>query len=273
MLTFRENGHEYKSLPGGKDIKWTSVTSLISKYKPPFDSKKQSKKSSKNENSKWFGMEPSLIEEIWEKERNRSTTLGTWYHNKRENELYEAESLVRGGLTLPVMKTISQGDLKMDPPQKLVPGIYPEHLVYLASAGICGQVDYTDVMNGVLNIADYKTNKEIKTSGYMNPFTGETKKMLGVLSHLDDCNLVHYQLQMSLYLYMMLRHNPKLKPGLLRIIHVTFKKEKDDKYGMPVTLYNELGEPVVEKSVNYDVPYLEEEAKAIINEHKILQAL
>jgi hypothetical protein len=38
--------------------------------------------------------------------------------------------------------------LKIAPNQKLDPGVYPEHMVYLKSAGICGQSDLVEVVNG-----------------------------------------------------------------------------------------------------------------------------
>ena len=35
-------------------------------------------------------------------------------------------------------------------------------LVYLKSARLCGQADLVEIVNGYINITDYKTNKEIK---------------------------------------------------------------------------------------------------------------
>ena len=31
------------------------------------------------------------------------------------------------------------------------------------------------------------------------------------VNHLDDCNLNHYNLQLSIYAYIIKKHNPKLK--------------------------------------------------------------
>ena len=46
-LKFIEEGHVYESTDDEK-IKWTSVTSLVAKFKPKFDRDGQAKKSSKN---------------------------------------------------------------------------------------------------------------------------------------------------------------------------------------------------------------------------------
>ena len=45
-LKFIEEGHVYESTTEEK-IKWTSVTSLVGKFKPKFDRDGQAKKSSK----------------------------------------------------------------------------------------------------------------------------------------------------------------------------------------------------------------------------------
>ena len=91
-LIFNEEDHSYISLDGS-EIKWTSVTSLISKFKKKFDAKKVSIKVSKNKKSKWYNIEPEKIREIWKKESNRATTLGTFYHNQREADLCSLASI------------------------------------------------------------------------------------------------------------------------------------------------------------------------------------
>ena len=70
---------------------------------------------------------------------------------------------------------------------------------------------------------------------------------------------------MSIYMYIILKHNPKLKPGKLTLQHIIFEKQSEDKYGYPITKYNENGDPVVKKVVTYEVPYLKEEVLAMIN--------
>jgi hypothetical protein len=208
ILKFYPDKHKYTSEDG---IDWLSVTSLISNFKQPFDADAIALKSSKNKKSKWYGMTPEEIKEAWKAEAKRATDLGTWYHNCREQDICEFQTIERQGVTVPIFKPVEIDHIKHSPNQKLVDGVYPEHMVYLKSAGICGQSDLVEVINGVVNITDYKTNKEIKVEGFTN-WEGVTQKMAHPVSHLDDCHLNHYALQLSMYMFIILKHNPKLRP-------------------------------------------------------------
>ena len=114
---------------------------------------------------------------------------------------------------------------------------------------------------------DYKTNKEIKRESYTN-WEGISDKMLDPVGHLDDCNLNHYNIQLSLYMYIILKHNPKLKAGKLIIEHIQFKEAGKDAYDNRVVYYDEFGEPQVDKIVHYELPYLKTEVISIINHMK-----
>jgi len=266
-VIFKEEGHSYESIDENLDkdnIEWTSVTSFISKFKPKFDAKAQAKKSSKNKRSKWYGLKPKEIIDIWDNETDRAIKLGNWYHNQREENILDFSTIEREGVEVPIIRPIVDGTgVKIAPVQKLEEGVYPEHFAYLKSAAICGQADLVTVVNGKIHIIDYKTNKEIKEKGYTN-WEGITSKMYKPLSHLDDCNLSHYNIQLSLYMYIMLKHNPKLKAGKLIIQHVTFKKKGVDKYGYPITEYDAQGEPVLKNLKMYELPYLRREVRALI---------
>jgi hypothetical protein len=273
MIVFNANDHSYKSIDDS-NIDWISVTTLVSHFKKPFDAKKTAEKVTKNKNSKWFGIDPVLIQQIWTNEGDRSTTLGTWYHNQREDDLCSLASIEREGITVPVFKPTELKDgVKIAPVQKLEPGVYPEHMVYLRSAGICGQSDLVEVVNGKVNIIDYKTNKEIKKESYVN-WEGISDKMAPPIDNLDDCNFYHYALQLSIYMYIILKHNPKLKPGRIIIHHIVFEVEREDNWGYPVTKKDENGDPVLKEVIPIAVPYLVDEVMAIIhylsdNRHKL----
>jgi hypothetical protein len=137
-------------------------------------------------------------------------------------------------------------------------------MVYLKSAGICGQSDLVEVVNSKVNIIDYKTNKEIKTESFKN-WEGISDKMSHPISHLDDCNFNHYALQLSIYMYIILKHNRKLKPGKIYIHHVLFEIEGTDEYGYPITKYSSNGDPVIKEVIQMEVPYLADEVISIIN--------
>jgi hypothetical protein len=264
MIVFNAQDHSYRSL-NDDSIDWISVTTLVSHFKTPFDAKKIAAKVSKSKKSKWSGIEPEIIQQIWENEANRSTTLGTWYHNQRETDLCSLASIEREGVTVPVFKPSGENNgIRVAPVQKLEPGIYPEHMVYLRSAGICGQSDLVEVVNGKVNIIDYKTNKEIKKESYVD-WEGKSAKMMSPVDSLDDCHFYHYALQLSIYMYIILKHNPKLKPGKIFIHHVVFEVEGEDQWGYPISKKNENGEPIVKEVTPILMPYLSEEVISIIH--------
>jgi hypothetical protein len=273
-IVFNASDHSYKSIDGAEGIDWISVTTIISSLKKGFDAKAVAAKVSKNKRSKWFGVDPKDIESIWKNEADRATTLGTYYHNQREDDLCSLASIEREGVIIPIIAPSGETDgIRYAPSQKLDAGIYPEHMVYLKSAGICGQSDLVEVVNGKVNIIDYKTNKEIKTEAFTN-WEGVSEKMLDPVSHLDDCNFNHYALQLSIYMYVILKHNPKLKPGRIFIHHITFEQEGEDKWGYPIAKLDNEGNPIVKEVIPMSVPYLIDEVISIMhflqnNKHKI----
>jgi hypothetical protein len=267
-IQFTAADHKYQSINQDEKINWISVTSVISLFKKEFDKQAQALKSSKNKRSKWYGLTPEKIIEIWDQSNSVAIDLGSWYHNQREEDLLSCNTIRRLGIDLDIVKPIEDNGIKVAPDQNLTSGIYPEHMVYLKSAGICGQADRVEVIQDVIDIYDYKTNKEIKTQSFTN-WEGVSEKMLHPIDHLDDCNFIHYAIQLSIYLYIMIKHNPNLKPGKIILEHIIFKKSGVDKYGNPVYEKDSDGNPIVDKVVPYELPYLKKEVTSII---KYLQA-
>jgi hypothetical protein len=261
ILQFTAHNHKYTS---GDDTNWLSVTSLISNFKQPFDAEKIAAKVAKSKKSKWYGLTPEEIKEAWRSEANRATTLGTWYHNQREADICGLENMERYGTTVPIFKPIEKEGIKYSPNQKIGNGVYPEHMVYLKSAGICGQSDLVEVINGVVHITDYKTNKEIKFEGFTN-WEGVSQKMSHPLNHLDDCNLNHYAIQLSMYMFIILKHNPKLTAGTITIHHILFEEAGRDRFDNPISALDTDGNPIVTEVVQYDLPYLKKETIDIIH--------
>jgi ATP-dependent exoDNAse (exonuclease V) beta subunit len=261
-IIFKEAGHTYESIEED-NIEWLSVTSLVGKFKPKFDKDGQAKKSAKNKNSKWYGMTVEQILQAWDNETERAINLGNFYHNQRESDMLDFKTIERGGTEVPIVKPLVNDEgIKLAPEQKLSDGVYPEHLVYLKSVGLCGQADVVEIVDGYININDYKTNKEIKEKGYTN-WEGITSKMFKPVNHLDDCNLNHYSLQLSIYAYIIKKHNPSLKIGKLTIQHVKFKQIGEDENGYPINEYYN-GEPILDEIKMYEVPYLKDEVNSLI---------
>ena len=210
-------------------------------------------------------MTPEDIQKAWKNESDRACNLGNWYHDQREKDIVGCNTIVRHGVELPVIKPLLDGTgKKLAPLQKLTNGIYPEHMVYLKSAGICGQSDLVEVADDTVHITDYKTNKKIDKTSFVN-WEGVSKKMLGPVAHLDDCNLNHYNLQLSIYMYIILKHNPNLKPGKLIIHHISFhEKEETDEFGYPILELDDNQEPMIRDIEIYELPYLKNEVIAVL---------
>lgn len=269
-VLFYPKGHRYESVDLFEKINWTGVTTLVGKYKNPFNAKEVAVKSSQKKTSKWYGISPAEILKIWEGETLRATTLGSWYHDKEEVNILSKDTIHIYGADYRIQKSIyNEEGAKVAPEQKLIPGtIYPEHFVYLKGAGVCGQSDKVEVTyDNILNIKDFKTNKEIEMNSFVN-WEGLSKRMLPPLYHLEDCNYVHYNLQLSIYAYIICKHNPQLKVGDLIIEHVIFEEAGRDRYDYPITLLDKNGEPIVKEIVPYKMPYLKTEVELILNDHK-----
>lgn len=269
MVAFTDHNHQYY-LVDNPETKLISITTLIHAMCPVFDAPYQAAKSSTNKRSKWYGMEPAQIIAAWDEERDRSVVLGTWYHNKREAALLSPEARAMYNIFAPDIRD----SIKYALSQQLEEGTYPEFLCYLTSSLICGQSDYVQVKEGIIHIRDYKTSKEIRTKGYGNSYTGP-QMMLAPVAHLEDCEFNHYALQLSMYMYMLLRHNPNLKPGTLTIEHVVFEEEGQNKYGYPIHKVID-GEAVVKEIKEIALPFMKNECAAIINwlknnRHKVVK--
>lgn len=262
QLTFTDHDHRYDS---GDGTKWTSVSTLIHKYVPHFDAESQSVKSATNKKSKWYGMTPEDIRKAWDDENLRSRELGSWYHNKKEQELLSQPSV--NGLQI-YPSTVHGDGTKISGSQQLAEGVYPEHLCYMVSAGICGQSDIVTIQDNTILVDDYKSNKEIRMKGYYDPKKQSTQRMLAPISHMDDCEYTHYSLQLSMYAYIIHRHNPQYKVGKLTIHHIQFEQEGTNTHGYPIYKLDNNKEPIVKDIIALEVPYLRTEIEKIIAHHK-----
>jgi hypothetical protein len=268
-IVFTEEDHKYRSTDPGENIEWLSVTTALKLFKEPFDPA-QAKKQSEKVDGKYYGLTPEQITQIWADNSRRSTELGTWYHKKKENELLSGSVVNRHGIDLLVMPSIKTAGGVLSRDQKLKDNsIYPEHLCYLKSAGLCGQADEIEIVNGVLHVRDHKSSKKIDRSSVLlwnDAVKAKTPKMMkGVLSHLECCEYNHYSIQLSLYAYMVLRHNFNYTIGSLTINHILFEENGEDKYGNRIIRYNEAGEPIVKDVVEISLSYMKQEAAAVIN--------
>lgn len=103
-------------------------------------------------------------------------------------------------------------------------GVYPEFLISVASKDnilrVSGQIDLLVVDGYDIIIIDYKTNKSIDKTSYYDKSKKSNIMMKYPLDNLQDCNFNHYQLQLSLYAYMLQQINPEYNIKSLKIIHI-----------------------------------------------------
>lgn len=241
-ITFSEEQHKYDciELP---EVNFTSVSTLINLYHEKFDSNTHAKRVAERE-----GVQIEEILAKWAAENLKAVTRGTKYHLQQEEKLYKNPKTKR--------HETHNGYKKAFDIFSLVEGIYPELIVYDIEHEIIGTADYVEIFSdNTFIVRDFKTNKELKLKGYMefNPFTKtkSEKKMFAPLSHIGDCNFNHYSIQLSTYAYLLEQTGLKLRPNGLTINHVLF--DNDDN---PVDV------------VNYPVPYLKKEVKALLTHFK-----
>jgi hypothetical protein len=217
-ITFEEASHTYKNNNTGGLYK--SVTGLLKEYTPVFDSINIAKRVAQK-----TGRDYQEILDEWEANKQHACTKGTFVHKVIED--YYNDGLVSEGF-----------ENVLDKVEAIVPrnlGGKSEALVYNDACQTAGQIDYNYISDNLIYIVDWKTNKEIKYEGYGG------QKMLGPLSHLEDCNYTHYCLQLSIYA-LLLSRMLGLGVGDLYLVHI-------------------LGEEV--KKIPCD--FLEDEARLILN--------
>ena len=206
--TFIEDGHYY--LCNGKRV-GISTTGLISQYENHFDSETISQQVANKR-----GISQQEVLEEWRIENLHSTIKGSFIHEFAQS-LWEGKEYVFDYSKVP--KEIDIDRLKSDI-NKLIPqaiNFYNDYKdmyeligceVYLGDEDFdeCGATDQIlyNKYTGGITIIDYKTNKKIERESYKH------KKMLIPLHKFDDCNHVHYSLQLSGYKFKF-EKNTKLK--------------------------------------------------------------
>jgi hypothetical protein len=214
-ITYYDEPHDY--LIDG--VKYESTTGLLGEYKEKFDSQYWAKRKAK-ENS--ITVEEQLLE--WEVINKVATTKGTIIHNYIEDRLankvfpYPDQFVFDevGHINLRYMDVVKKKVevlMKMadsfidDIAGKLLP-IKSELVVGDLDYRLCGMVDqlFYNYKAKELQIWDWKTNKRL------DRYSKYKKKMKGELSHLDECHINTYSLQLSVYKYI-IEKNTNIKLG------------------------------------------------------------
>jgi hypothetical protein len=255
-VRFFEKDHKYKI--NGILSKY-SATSLLKKYTIEFESEKIAKNVAFKQKRK-----PEDILKEWEFKKNYSCLKGTEFHKYVENFLNRRftsvdEKSLEQFLISENLKNINEKkDEYIQVFKKMIISFlnfykwYDEKYYFLKSefvigdeeSGICGTIDNLsfDKKTKKLSILDYKTNQNIKKEGFKG------QRMLNDLSHLDDCELVKYSLQLHIYKHILEKHT-----GFeVEDLHIVwFPENKDYEIINPLCL-NEEAKMLVNKEIIFN---------------------
>ena len=221
MITFHKNSHTY--FYGQKQL--YSVTSIIDKYKQPFDvdfwsTYKAVQRLLGNETFAELRKHkdyksPAFIEWIcnfvdqdellltietikqeWLKEKDDSLLKGTLYHDTKEELSYKHKV---------ELNPFNNKEYEVINSETITgTGFYPEFRLGSPKWNLAGTADKIFIDENLAFVDDYKTNKKIDMT---NPF----QKMRYPLQKFDDCNYSHYRIQIGMYSFMLEEMGFKIK--------------------------------------------------------------
>jgi hypothetical protein len=199
MITFNEEKHTYTNPLGELYI---SVTTLIGKFKEPFDAQAVFAKNP----SKYAGKEEYYLN-LWKKGNDVSKTVGTSYHKAIEKYLLEGESEdLADYIKLFLENRVKKVKYKC------------EQLYYSDEYKVAGTCDLRiDNEDGTISLVDWKTNLNLRKKVYNN-FTG-------ILSNMQDSKINEYTIQLSIYaLLLELSEGAKIKT-----LHIVWFDRENEK--------------------------------------------
>jgi|TARA_R110000803_G_scaffold101470_8_gene169374 hypothetical protein len=183
-ITFTEWNHTYTHNKTGE--KFTSVTTILGKYKKPFDSEGAATRVAKRE-----GVSKEMVLEMWEKEKNKACDRGTSLHKLLEDYITVGEQVDDYGW---LYKTYDRcAEYNVDRYKKVL----CEQLLWNEELKVSGLADLIyEHKDGTFTVGDFKTNKRYRFSSDYNEW------MLPPLDHLTVCEHSTYTMQLSIYAWL-----------------------------------------------------------------------
>jgi hypothetical protein len=214
-IKFYEKSHKYKL--GRKDL--TSVTTFIGQFFPKFDGKALARKLSKFPHYRNKGMGMRKIMAEWK----ATAEHGTEVHNAIECFINTADDLYAMELFCKDERSIAKYGkwLEWWYSQNVTEGsdMFAEEIIYDEELGLAGTIDFNFVTKeGKTYLMDWKTNTNF-TKNY------DKSNAFEPIEHLPNTKLSKYQLQLSLYAYMLERKGAKI--GGLVLVEVGEDKVKE----------------------------------------------
>lgn len=169
-----------------------------------------------------FNREQQRILDEWEENNRSACERGTQLHADLERSFYDSDTINLGKFGIGGKFQCQRGNSSAN----LKDGVYPEFMITYSSddniLNIAGQADLLIKDHNDIYIIDHKFTKDIKTKGYFDQSKRTTQKMLYPLTNLDNCNYNLYQLQLSLYAFMVKQQNPDCVIKDLMINHYDY---------------------------------------------------
>lgn len=186
QLVFDEPTHTY-TVQGNP---YQSVTQWVGSHFKPFDADEVIQKMMASRNwpkSKYYGTDPLAIKASWKQNSEEQAALGTALHADIELH-YNDPSAVRN-----VSKEWAHCEQFFRDHQHLEP-LRTEWRIWDEHVQVAGTIDMVfRNQDGTVSLYDWKRSKEFKHENrWQNAVTRE-------LSHLPDCNVSHYRLQLTMY--------------------------------------------------------------------------
>lgn len=204
-----EATHTYRNEQG---VIYTGCSTLVTTFKQPFDAKTAAVRYAEK-----HGKTPEYWLKEWDKIRDDACDDGHKFHNAKEDAVASQAVAIRFGRNY---KVRNQYILQTDDISEYPDGIYTEMDLWHHGYMIAGRADkvFIETVNGMRygDIDDYKTNKKIEMVSYKFR-DGSHRMMKPPLAHLMDCNYIHYELQQSIYAFMLEANG--IVPRTLRILH------------------------------------------------------
>ena len=182
-IKFDEKAHTYTHIDTEKPF--ISVTTLIGKYKQPFDRDGHSKRVADRE-----GVSQELVLEMWEQEKNRACTRGTNIHKVLEDYINYGEAEGDWGWLC------KSYDKAVERSIDSFKNVLCENLLYDEEYSVAGTADLSYEHKHEFTIGDFKTYKRFRFS---SPYS---ERLKDPVSHLHNCEFNLYGLQLSLYAYL-----------------------------------------------------------------------
>ena len=183
------------------------------------------------------------IDNEWTRKNEEAKAIGTSVHEAIRNAF--VTDIFRARRDFQVEGDIQPSDIFLSAQN----GLFSEYRMEIdldSEYKLIGIPDMISIHDGVVDLIDWKSDDDgLKFKSVFDLGKKRTKRMKYPLSKFDDCSGIRYQLQVSIYMWMILKLRPELKPGKLKLVWVKDMKIKK----------------------TFEVEYLEKEVEQLLKWH------